>query len=210
MAFLCFLGAGLEMYDPVLPKVAGRTLRAIEEKTDLPLTHWTQTMASPQVVQALGLSSDGVGQLPQRQTLNNSQLEREQAPGQPTLEEEASTLITLTSIQFQGVTILGDMELKGIVEPFIHTPMTYEKMLDIGMAVESYYRRNNYLARAVLPPQDLTGGVLMVEVIESVFTQIEIDATVEGATEHVVHQIAFVIESSGVKGKIREIADADF
>jgi len=192
MAFLCFLGGGLEMYDPVLPKVAGRMLRAIEEKTDLPLTYWTQTMASPQVVHALGLSSDGVRQLAQRQSLDNSQVEMEQALDQPSLEEEASTLITLTSIQFQGVTILGDMELKGIVEPFIRTPMTHEKMLDIGMAVESYYRRNNYSARAVLPPQDLQDGVLMVEVIESVFTQIEIEQALDQLPKTQSHVAALI------------------
>lgn len=192
MAFLCFLGVGVEIYDPVLPKAAERMLRAIEEKTDLPVTHWTQTLASPKVVQALGMSPNGVGTRQQSQALGNSQVEGEQAPGQPTLEEEASTLIKLTSIQFKGVTILGDMELKGIVEPFINTPMTYEKMLDVGMAVESYYRRNNYLARAVLPPQDLTDGVLTVDVIESVFTQIEIEQALEQLPKTQSHVTALI------------------
>jgi hemolysin activation/secretion protein len=67
------------------------------------------------------------------------------------------------------------MELKGMVEPFLNTPMTYEQMLEIGMVVEQYYRRNNYLARAILPPQDLTEGVLTVDVIESVFSKVEVD-----------------------------------
>lgn len=192
MAFLCFLGAGLEIYDPVLPKVAGRVLRAIEEKTDLPVANWTQTMASPQVVQALGLNPGGVGHLQQRQALADSQLEGEPTPDQPSLEEEASTLITLTSIKFQGVTLLGDMELKGIVAPFINKPMTYEKMLDIGMEIESYYRRNNYLARAMLAPQDLTDGVLTVDVIESVFTQIEIEQELDQLPKTQDHVMALI------------------
>jgi hemolysin activation/secretion protein len=53
--------------------------------------------------------------------------------------------------------------------------MTYEQMLEIGMVVESYYRQNNYLARSILPPQDLTDGVLTVDVIESVFSKVEIE-----------------------------------
>ena len=192
MAFLCFIGAGLEIYDPVLPKVAGRMLRAIEEKTDLPITRWTQTMASPQLVQSLGLSPSGDGQLQQRQAQVNAQVEGGLAPGQPTLEEETSTLITLTSIKFQGVTLLGDMELKGIVEPFINKPMTYEKMLDIGMEIGSYYRRNNYLARAMLAPQDLTEGVLTVDVIESVFTQIEIEQELDQLPKTQDHVMALI------------------
>jgi hemolysin activation/secretion protein len=94
---------------------------------------------------------------------------------QQEVEEAAKALITLKHIQFEGVTILGDMELKGIVEPFLNTPMTYEQMLEIGMVVEQYYRKNNYLARAVLPPQDLTDGLLTVDVIESVFSKVEIE-----------------------------------
>jgi hemolysin activation/secretion protein len=53
--------------------------------------------------------------------------------------------------------------------------MSYEQMLEIGMVVESYYRKNNYLARAVLPPQDLTDRVLTVDVIESVFSKVEVE-----------------------------------
>jgi hemolysin activation/secretion protein len=84
-------------------------------------------------------------------------------------------LITLKSIQFKGVTLLGEMELKGLTERFIRVPMSYERMLDIGAAVESYYRKNNYLARVILPPQDLSQGILQVEVIESTLSQADVD-----------------------------------
>ena len=84
-------------------------------------------------------------------------------------------LVTLRSIQFKGVTLLGEMELKGLTERFILVPMSYERMLDIGAAVESYYRKNNYLARVILPPQDLSQGVLQVEVIESTLSQADVD-----------------------------------
>jgi hemolysin activation/secretion protein len=162
IAFLCLLAGSLEIYDPVVPKDAGRVLRAIEEKTDLPVTEWVEaitgkTIAKPKQPRALVDAA------------MDKMLEQKE------VEQAAKELITLKSINFQGVTILGDMELKGIIEPFINTPMTYEQMLEIGMVVESYYRQNNYLARAILPPQDLTDGVLTVDVIESVFSKVEIE-----------------------------------
>jgi len=162
IAFLCLLAGSLEIYDPVVPKDAGTVLRAIEEKTDLPVTDWVesvtgQTIAKPK--QPRGLVDAAMDKMME----------------QKEVEQAAKELITLKSINFQGVTILGDMELKGIVEPFINTPMTYEQMLEIGMVVESYYRQNNYLARSILPPQDLTDGVLTVDVIESVFSKVEIE-----------------------------------
>ena len=106
--------------------------------------------------------------------------------------EDGKALVALKNIQFKGLTILGDMELQELVSPYIGVPMSYEQMLDIGMAVETHYRKNNYLARAILPPQDLTDGVLTVEVIESVFSKAEVEqelADLPNTQQHVTHLI---------------------
>ncbi len=187
IAFLCLLAGSLEIYDPVMPKVAGPVLRAIENTTSLPVTEWAeavtgQTFAKPK--QPRGLVDAAMDKM-----LEN--LEVEQA---------AKELITLKTIQFQGVTILGDMELKGIVEPFINAPMTYEQMLEIGMVVESYYRKNNYLARAILPPQDLSEGVLTVDVIESVFSKVEIEQELEDLPNTQAH-VSAIIEAQQKVGE---------
>ena len=179
IAFLCLLGGSLEIYDPILPKNAGTVLRAIEDKTSLPVTDWAeavtgQTFAKPQ--QPRGLVDAAMDKM----------LEQKE------VEQAAKELITLKNIQFTGVTILGDMELKGIVEPFINTPMTYEQMLEIGMVVEQYYRKNNYLARAILPPQDLTDGVLTVDVIESVFSKVEVEQELQDLPNTQAHVEAII------------------
>jgi hemolysin activation/secretion protein len=152
----------LEIYDPVVPKDAGTVLRAIEDKTQLPVTDWAESVTGKSYAKPK-----------QPRSLVDAAMDK--MVEQQEVEEAAKALITLKHIQFEGVTILGDMELKGIVEPFLNTPMTYEQMLEIGMVVEQYYRKNNYLARAVLPPQDLTDGLLTVDVIESVFSKVEIE-----------------------------------
>lgn len=190
IAFLCLLGGSLSIYDPVLPKNTGAVLRAIENKTKLPVTEWTEAITgktitanstelpSPAEVYAPGT----VGAL------------MEKIVEEKEVIEAAKSQITLKSITFKGVTILGDMELKGLVEPFINTPMTYEQMLEIGMVVESYYRSNNYLARAILPPQDLTDGVLTVDVIESVFSKVEVEQELADLPNTQAH-VAAIIES---------------
>ena len=181
IAFLCLLAGSLEIYDPVVPKDAGTVLRAIEEKTDLPVTDWAEAVtgtryAKPKSAQPRSLVDAAMDKMVEQQEV----------------EKAAKALITLKNIQFTGVTILGDMELKGIVEPFINTPMTYEQMLEIGMVVESYYRKNNYLARAILPPQDLTDGVLTVDVIESVFSKVEIEQELEDLPNTQAHVEAII------------------
>ncbi len=162
IAFLCLLAGSLEIYDPVVPKDAGTVLRAIEQKTELPVTEWAEAVTGKSYAKPK-----------QPRSLVDAAMDK--MVEQQEVEEAAKALITLKHIQFEGVTILSDMELRGIVEPFINTPMTYEQMLEIGMVVEHYYRKNNYLARAVLPPQDLTDGLLTVDVIESVFSKVEIE-----------------------------------
>jgi len=179
IAFLCLLAGSLEIYDPVVSKDAGTVLRTIEEKTDLPVTDWAETItgktfAKPKQPRALVDAA------------MDKMLEQKE------VEQAAKELITLKNIQFTGVTILGDMELKGIVEPFINAPMSYEQMLEIGMVVESYYRKNNYLARAILPPQDLTDGVLTVDVIESVFSKVEVEQELDDLPNTQAHVEAII------------------
>jgi hemolysin activation/secretion protein len=190
IAFLCLLAGSLEIYDPVMPKNAGTVLRAIEKKTSLPVTQWAEAitgapiadMDPPQPAPREVYAPGTVGAVMEKM------VEEKEA------EQAANDRITLKSIKFQGVTILGDMELKDQVSRFLDVPMSYEEMLEITMAVESYYRRNNYLARVILPPQDLTDGVLTVDVIESVFSRVEIEQELADLPNTQAH-VAAIIES---------------
>ena len=188
IAFLCLLAGSLDIYDPSAPKDAGHVLRAIEEKTELPVTAWAESITGTRYAK------------PNVKKVGMVDAAMEKMLEQQEVEEAAKALITLKSIQFQGVTILGDMEFKGIVEPFLNTPMSYEQMLEIGMVVESYYRKNNYLARAMLPPQDLTDGVLTVDVIESVFSKVEVEQELEELPNTQAH-VAAIIEAQQKPGQ---------
>ena len=192
VAFLCLLAGSLELYDPVLPKDTGTVLRAVEEKTTLPVTQWAQAVtgqsyALPKAREAYAPGTIGAA-------MDKVLAEKEAV-------EDAKALITLKNIQFKGVTILGDMELKELVSPYIGVPMSYEQMLDIGMAVENYYRKNNYLARAILPPQDLTDGVLTVDVIESVFSKIEVEKELDDLPNTQQH-VANLIQAQQPTGEL--------
>ncbi|OYY18058.1 MAG: hypothetical protein B7Y59_10540 [Burkholderiales bacterium 35-55-47] len=184
------MGGSLSIYDPVLPKNTGAVLRAIENKTKLPVTEWTEAITGkPITANSTELPSPAEVYAPGTVGALMEKIVEEKE-----VIEAAKSQITLKSITFKGVTILGDMELKGLVEPFINTPMTYEQMLEIGMVVESYYRSNNYLARAILPPQDLTDGVLTVDVIESVFSKVEVEQELADLPNTQAHVVA-IIES---------------
>ena len=227
VAFLCLLAGSLELYDPILPKDAGTVLRAIEDKTELPVTEWAQAVTGKNYAKPKT-------QLKPREVYEPGTIgaAMDKVLAEKEAAEDAKALITLSNIKFTGVTILGDMELKELVSPYIGVPMSYEQMLEIGMSVENYYRKNNYLARAILPPQDLTDGVLTVDVIESVFSKIEVEKELEdlpNTQQHVANLIqaqqptgellntkaldrglalANEIPGLGVKGSLRQGRDA--
>ena len=197
IAFLCLLAGSLEIYDPVLPKTAGKVLRAIEKKTSLPVTQWAEAITGTPIAEAPDPYPTSLREVYEPGTVGavmKKMVEEKEA------EQAAKDRITLKSIKFQGVTILGDMELKDQVSRFLDVPMSYEDMLEITMAVESYYRRNNYLARVILPPQDLTDGVLMVDVIESVFSRVEVENELADLPNTQAH-VAAIIEAQQKVGE---------
>ena len=187
IVFLCLLGGALDIYDPVVSKDTGAVLRTIEEKTNLPVTDWAEAITGQPI--AKPAKRRDVVQAAMDKVIESQDV-----------EQAAKELITLKNIKFQGVTILGDMELHGLMEPFLNTPMNYEQMLEIGMVVESYYRQNNYLARAILPPQDLTEGILTVDVIESVFSKVEIEQELSDLPNTQAHVTA-IIENQQTTGE---------
>ena len=102
IAFLCLLAGSLDIYDPVLPKNAGTVLRAIEEKTDLPVTDWAEAVTGTPIAKPAPRKDSPQGIV---NAAMDKMLEQQE------VEQAAKALITLKNIQFQGVTILGDMEL---------------------------------------------------------------------------------------------------
>lgn len=196
IAFVCLLLGALDIYDPVTPRTVHQVLRTIENATQLPVTQLAETLRSvmpgrasapsqsqtpAEVAEQLPASAASDGNAAPAQG-SASASSAGTAPNTASAKEAvdpAKIETTLKSIQFKGVSILGDMELKGIVQPFLNKPLTYEQMLEIGTTVEAYYRKNNYLARAILPPQDLQDGALTVEVIESVLSKVEVEQELE-------------------------------
>ena len=91
IAFLCLLAGSLEIYDPVLPKQAGRVLRAIEEKTDLPVTEWAEAITGTKIAEPKPHAAYAPGTV--GAAMDKMLADKEAA-------EAAQALITLKSIKF--------------------------------------------------------------------------------------------------------------
>lgn len=191
-AFLCLMFGALELSDQPLQHTAGVVLRQIEETTALPVTDLVQratglALANPS---NQAVSGKSVQQIMQEELAERQALEEAQTQGK--------LVVTLTSISFQGANLLGDRELQEVVSKYLGVPMEYEQLLDIGMAVETYYRQNNHLARVILPPQDVTGGKLLLDVIESVISKMEVEQQLAQLPDTEAHVTALIARQQGV------------
>jgi hemolysin activation/secretion protein len=186
IAFVCLFLGWLELYDQPMPQKAGDVLRKIEEKTNLPVTDAIEAATGITMPKANNHAGSGktIQQIMQEELAERKAIEEAQAEGK--------LVVTLSEIKFQGATILGDLELKEAVAKYLNVPMNYEQMLEIGMTVESYYRQHNYLARVILPPQDLSSGVLQLDVIESVVSKVEVEQKLEELPNTQAHVLALI------------------
>lgn len=164
VAAVCFFAGTLVVYVRLAHKDTGEVpLTSHGEDTRLPLEPASSPVAA-ETLDAPNLPFIGVAHAPTPRHLTQAQAKQAQ-----------TKRVTLKAIRFEGVKLLSDMELRELVARYIGVPMTHEQMLDITKTVESYYRRNNYLARVIPMSQHIKNGVLQVEVIESELTKEAVD-----------------------------------
>lgn len=86
--------------------------------------------------------------------------------------------ITVSSFEFTGNTIFKTSVLKSLVRKYTHRPVHFKDLQDALRAVNEYYIEKGYfLARAVLPAQDIANGVINIVVVEGKLG----DVIIEGA-----------------------------
>lgn len=85
---------------------------------------------------------------------------------------QSDTRVTLTQVSFTGDVALPGIrgiipsELHNVVEPWLGRPVAFVDLQSMADAVTQYYRsRGVLLARAILPPQTIKDGILMMQVI---------------------------------------------
>ena len=117
------------------------------------------------------------------------QLEQNQTPPLPrqatpapvplpaVLKGRPGSEVSVSQVRFIGNTLLSQAQLAPLVQPYLHRPQTFGQLQEAAAAVANAYRDAGWLARAYLPKQDITDGVLTIAVVEAVFS----GATREGA-----------------------------
>jgi len=103
-------------------------------------------------------------------------------PVQPGLTGEKLTPATpgerevlIKEFKFIGNQKLSQQELQAIVAPYKNTLMSFNQIKALTELIAEDYRKKGWLARALIPAQDVTDGVLTIQIVEAVLGGVRID-----------------------------------
>ena len=113
---------------------------------------------------------------------------------------EAPASIVLKEIRFRGVKSFSNESMQALVAKFLGIPLQYDDLLDVAYAVENLYKKNNYLARVMLTQQDVTEGVLTLDVMESILSKVKVEQQIQTLPSTQDHVLA-LMERHSPKGK---------
>lgn len=99
------------------------------------------------------------------------------AQPQPTSRSKPGVTVTLQAIRFTGNQLLDDAQLAPAMAGFLNRPLGFSDLQRVADAVAAAYRKAGWLARVVLPEQELGAGVLTLQVIEARYSGQRIDGS---------------------------------
>lgn len=141
---------------------------------------------SPVLALALGFTAIGVqAATPDAGSLQRA-IEREIKPAipaaqplQPTgpapIKAPSGPQITVKAFRFVGNTLFDEAALQVIVKPWLDKPLGMTDLHEAATAVAEAYRAAGWVVNAFLPRQDVTEGVITIQIIEAKFGGTRID-----------------------------------
>lgn len=85
--------------------------------------------------------------------------------------------ITVRRFRFEGHGLLPDARLEAAVQGLVGWPIGFADLQKAAQAVAQAYRDDGWIARAYLPRQDITDGVITIRIVEAVFGGVRLDGT---------------------------------
>jgi len=113
----------------------------------------------------------------------------------PSGAENDSVLASKVTNKIQQIKVLGNtvfskLKLEAIIQPFIGRQLRFEELLAIRTAITDLYTQNGYTTSgAFLPPQDISGGIITIQVVEGEIEHVEIHGLKRLKAEYVRSRI---------------------
>ncbi len=170
-----------------------------------------QTYAFAALPLALLASASALAQTPPDAGALQQQIDRErktqlpprttpERPAEPAaMPAQSGVIATVKAFRFAGNTLLSAEQLAPVVAAYLNRPLDYAQLQAAAAAVANAYREAGWIVRAYLPKQDITEGIVTIQIVEAVFGS----AHVEGDAAHRValQQILNTIDAQQKTGQ---------
>jgi hemolysin activation/secretion protein len=92
---------------------------------------------------------------------------------------------TLSSVDFQGNTVLPNSTLQALAAPYIGRQVTLDQVYELADRVTAAYRDAGYiLTRAIVPAQRVSNGHITLKIVEGFIDQVKIQGDAGGARSY--------------------------
>lgn len=83
--------------------------------------------------------------------------------------------VVVKQFKFTGNTLFSQEELGAALQDYLKQPQTLSELHQAAETIANFYLETGYLVRTLLPKQDITEGIVSIQVIESSFSGARID-----------------------------------
>ena len=90
-------------------------------------------------------------------------------------DETGGERFTVSTVHFVGNQRVETTVLQKLIKPYLDSPVSFSELSKALDALTLYYRDEGWLVRIILPEQDITNGVLVIQILEASLGQILID-----------------------------------
>lgn len=115
-------------------------------------------------------------QIEQQRALPLPQAVRPQrAAPPPEIRPQAGATVTVKSFRFAGNTLLASDRLAEVVAGYLQRPLGFDELQRAADAVAGVYREAGWVVRVYLPEQDISEGVVTLQVVEARFAGVRFE-----------------------------------
>ena len=114
--------------------------------------------------------------------------------------KEDQVRFTVNQFQLEGVKILPEAEVQGLLKAWVGRPVTFEDLQSACDAIQNLYRQKGYTVQAILPPQKIAGGVVKIIITEAKLGKVTVD-TPQGETRFGKERAAEYITYANTPGQ---------
>lgn len=90
-------------------------------------------------------------------------------------EQESGAKVLVQGFRIQGAILIGEAELQAQLSHAIGKEYSLAQLQALTLNLVGYYARKGYVARVILPPQEIVGGIVEIRIIEGKRGSLNID-----------------------------------